>query len=32
MPDAEEGMEEMSKRYREGGMELYKGAGGREHD
>jgi phosphomethylpyrimidine synthase len=29
-PDA--GMAEMSKRYREGGMELYIGADGREHD
>jgi phosphomethylpyrimidine synthase len=30
--DAEEGMAEMSKRYREGGNELYIGAGGRQHD
>jgi phosphomethylpyrimidine synthase len=29
---AEAGMEEMSKRYRDGGMELYIGANGREHD
>jgi phosphomethylpyrimidine synthase len=30
--DAETGMAEMSKRYREGGNELYVGTGGREHD
>jgi phosphomethylpyrimidine synthase len=30
--EAEAGMAEMSKRYREGGSELYVGAGGREHD
>ncbi|MDQ3478951.1 MAG: phosphomethylpyrimidine synthase ThiC, partial [Pseudomonadota bacterium] len=30
--EAESGMAEMSKRYREGGMELYLGAGSREHD
>jgi phosphomethylpyrimidine synthase len=30
--DAEGGMAEMSKRYREGGNELYIGAGGRQHD
>jgi phosphomethylpyrimidine synthase len=30
--EAERGMEEMSKRYRDGGMELYIGAGGRERD
>jgi phosphomethylpyrimidine synthase len=30
--DVEEGMAEMSKRYREGGNELYVGANGREHD
>ena len=30
--DAEAGMAEMSKRYREGGNELYIGAGGRQHD
>ena len=29
---AQEGMAEMSKRYREGGNELYVGANGREHD
>ncbi|MXP45612.1 phosphomethylpyrimidine synthase ThiC [Allopontixanthobacter sediminis] len=29
---AEEGMREMSEKYREGGNELYIGAGGREHD
>ncbi|MEQ7873602.1 phosphomethylpyrimidine synthase ThiC [Sphingomonas sp. ASV193] len=29
---AEAGMQEMSERYREGGSELYVGAGGREHD
>jgi phosphomethylpyrimidine synthase len=30
--DAEAGMAEMSKRYNEGGRELYIGAGMREHD
>jgi phosphomethylpyrimidine synthase len=30
--EAEAGMAEMSQRYREGGNELYVGAGGREHD
>ena len=30
--EAEQGMAEMSKRYNEGGRELYIGAGGREHD
>jgi phosphomethylpyrimidine synthase len=30
--EAEAGMAEMSERYREGGNELYVGAGGREHD
>jgi phosphomethylpyrimidine synthase len=30
--EAEAGMAEMSERYREGGSELYIGAGGREHD
>ena len=30
--EAEAGMAEMSERYREGGNELYIGAGGREHD
>jgi phosphomethylpyrimidine synthase len=30
--DAEIGMAQMSERYREGGNELYIGAGGREHD
>jgi phosphomethylpyrimidine synthase len=30
--DAEKGMAEMSEKYREGGNELYIGAGGREHD
>ncbi len=30
--EAESGMAEMSKRYREGGTELYLGAGSREHD
>jgi len=29
---AEQGMAEMSERYREGGNELYIGANGREHD
>jgi len=29
---AEQGMAAMSQRYREGGSELYIGAGGREHD
>src|SRR5690606_2548271 len=31
-PDAESGMAQMSEKYREGGSELYIGAGGREHD
>jgi phosphomethylpyrimidine synthase len=31
-PDAEAGMAVMSELYREGGMELYIGASGREHD
>ena len=30
--EAEAGMAQMSTRYREGGNELYIGAGGREHD
>ena len=30
--NAEEGMEEMSRRYNEGGRELYIGQGDREHD
>ena len=30
--EAEKGMREMSERFREGGNELYVGAGGREHD
>ena len=30
--EAERGMAEMSKKYDEGGRELYIGAGGREHD
>ena len=30
--EAEAGMAEMSKRYEEGGRELYIGAGGREHE
>jgi len=32
LEQAEAGMAEMSTRYREGGNELYIGAGGREHD
>jgi phosphomethylpyrimidine synthase len=32
LEEAEAGMAEMSTRYREGGNELYIGAGGREHD
>jgi phosphomethylpyrimidine synthase len=32
MSEAQRGMAEMSKRYNEGGRELYIGAGGREHD
>ena len=30
--EAEQGMAEMSKKYRDGGNELYVGANGREHD
>ena len=32
LQDAEQGMAQMSERYREGGNELYIGANGREHD
>ena len=32
LEEAEAGMAEMSERYREGGNELYVGAGGQEHD
>ena len=32
LAEAEEGMKQMSEKFRETGSELYMGAGGREHD